>query len=231
MGYTAKMELYHVINRGIDGRRLFLDSGDYVRFVHNMYEFNDAAPAIGLARRDQRDANVGLRKSYIRKLLVKVHGWCLMKDHYHLLLSELVDGGLAAFMRKINVGYANYYNGRYERHGHLLQGKTKKILLGQQAHFLYVLHYIHLNPLDYLPGVAMWRERDKSSIESPETALNYLNRYRWSSYLDYCGTRNFPSILITSHFSNAFGEPYHSALRSFLKDREEPGLDIKHLEY
>lgn len=153
-----------------------------------------------------------------------------MKDHYHLLISELVEGGLSTFMRKINVGYANYYNERYGRHGHLFQGKTKKILIGHEAHFLYILHYIHLNPLDYLSGAAKWRERDKGVIGGVERALNYLRDYRWSSYRDYCDMKNFPSILNTSLFGDAFGESYSVALSSFLKDRNEAELDQKNLE-
>ena len=68
MVYTRGMELYHVINRGIDGRKLFLDSGDYTRFIHDLYEFNDTAPAQAYERRSPRSSapNVGPRRSYIR---------------------------------------------------------------------------------------------------------------------------------------------------------------------
>ena len=214
------MELYHVLNRGIDGRNLFLDSGDYVRFIHNLYEFNDTAPALGLSRRNMPDADVGHRKSYIRKRLVKIHGWCLMKDHYHLLISELSEGGLVKFMMKVNIGYAKYYNERYGRRGHLFQSKTKKILIESEAHFLYILHYIHLNPLDYLKGTTKWRERDKSTIKNAREALEYLNRYRWSSYMDYCDKKNFPSILTRDLFENVF-DNYRDALKDYLKDVEK----------
>lgn len=219
MGYTGRMELYHVLNRGIDGRKLFLDSRDYARFTHNLYEFNDIAPAPEFARRGIRDTHVGHRKSHIRKRLVEVHGWVLMKDHYHLLVSELVENGLSKFMMKMNIGYAKYYNERYERHGHLFQGKTKKVLVEREAHFLYILHYLHLNPLDYLAGASEWRERNKSSIRSADKALDYLDKYRWSSYLDYCGKKNFPSILTKSLFGNAFGD-YRKAIKEYLKDVE-----------
>ena len=208
------MELYHILNRGIDGRKLFLDSRDYARFVHDLYEFNDTSPAPEFTRRDIHDANVRYRKR-----LVEIHGWCLMKDHYHLLISELIEGGLIKFMMKVNVGYAKYYNERYERHGHLFQGKTKKILIEHEAHFLYILNYLHLNPLDYLTGAKKWRERDKGSIKNTEEALKYLNEYRWSSYLDYCGKKNFPSILSKNLFGNIFGN-YREVVKDYLKDAE-----------
>jgi len=210
------MEIYHVLNRGVDKRKLFSDSRDYARFVHNLYEFNDIAPAQAYCR---RLPNVGLPKSYIRKRLVEIHGWCLMRDHYHLLISELIEGGLIRFMTKLNIGYANYYNELHGRRGHLFQGKTKKIHIESEAYFLYILHYIHLNPLDYLSGATQWRERDKSTIKSAPKALEYLNEYRWSSYLDYCSKKNFPSILTTDLFGNAFGN-YQEAIANYLKDSE-----------
>ena len=213
------MELYHILNRGIDGRKLFLDSQDYVRFIHNMYEFNDAASALEFTRRDARDVNNGHRKSHTRKRLVEIHGWCLMKDHYHLLISELIDGGMVKFMAKINIGYAKYYNERYARHGHLFQGKTKKILISREMHFLYILNYVHLNPLDYMTGATKWRERDKSTIRNAKEALEYLDKYRWSSYLDYCDKKNFPSLLIKILFKNTFSN-YRNEIKEYLKDVE-----------
>lgn len=142
-----------------------------------------------------------------------------MTNHYHLLITEIVEGGLAKFMMKVNVGYSKYYNERYERHGHVLQGKTKKVLVDSEAHFLYVLHYLHLNPLDYLAGASGWRERDKGDIKNVKEALDYLDKYRWSSYRDYCGTKNFPSLLTKSLFGEMFSN-YHDATKAYLKNAE-----------
>ena len=125
-----------------------------------------------------------------------------MKDHYHLLLSERVEGGLSNFLMKVNVAYAKYYNERYARKGTLFRGKTKRVPITTDAQFNYILHYIHLNPLDYLKGAEKWRVRSKSGIVSAKEALAYLDTYRWSSYLDYAGKRNFPSLLTTSLFKN-----------------------------
>lgn len=217
-----KMELWHALNRGVDGRDLFLDSQDYARFVHNLYEFNDGAPADNLARlfdpsgmRDFR--NHSFRKK--RELLVDIHGWTLMKNHYHLLLSERIENGMRLFLRKLNVGYANYFNQRYERKGTLFQGHTKKILIESQSHFLYILHYVHLNPLDFFADAQEWRLRSKNGIQSADEALEYLDSYRWSSYLDYVGKKNFPSVLTTSLFKNALGN-YRDSLNEYLHDAE-----------
>ncbi|TSD04846.1 MAG: hypothetical protein Greene07147_900 [Parcubacteria group bacterium Greene0714_7] len=149
-----------------------------------------------------------------------------MRNHYHLLLSERVEGGLSLFLRKLNVGYANYFNERYERSGTLFQGRTKKILIENDAQFNYILHYIHLNPLDYLKGGEGWRVRDKGkNIRSVQEALDYLKEYRWSSYPDYTGEQNFPSILTTSLFGEASGS-YKKTIEKYLKGAEGKELEI-----
>jgi len=212
------MELWHALNRGVDGRNIFLDSQDYARFVHNLYEFNDAIPSYNRGRRLDPSGMFDLRNRTSERL-VDIHGWVLMKNHYHLLLSERVEGGISLFLRKLNVGYANYFNERYERKGTLFQGRTKKILIERAAHFLYILHYIHLNPLDYLQGTEEWRVRNKGGIRNMKGALDYLDSYRWSSYLDYSDKKNFPSILTTSFFKGALGNP-RQAVKEYLKDAE-----------
>jgi putative transposase len=197
------MELFHVLNRGVEGRDLFLDSGDHVRFIHNLFQFNDRTAAPQANRRN----DVGFTKPNIeRERLVDIHGWTLMKNHYHLLISEHNEGDLSLFLRKINIGYANYFNERYKRSGTLFQGRTKKILIDNDAHFLYILHYLHLNPLDYLKGSENWRVRDGMRAVNLNEAISHLEEYRWSSYLDYSGKKNFPSILTTKLFSEALGD-------------------------
>ncbi|MBI2048717.1 MAG: hypothetical protein HYT30_02210 [Parcubacteria group bacterium] len=226
------MELYHVINRGVDGRKIFLDTQDYARFVHDLYEFNDTAPALQFSRASQPEAHVGRTTSNMgkRERLVDIHGWELMRNHYHLLLSERVKNGITFFLRKLS-GYARYFNERHGRRGTLFQGRTKKILVARQEHFLYILHYLHLNSLDYLPGVKKWRERDKGAILDIPKVLGYLRNYRWSSYLDYCGMPNFPSILTKTLFDKALGSDYSSALKEYLININAEEMDLKSLEY
>lgn len=215
------MELWHALNRGVDGRNLFLTDQDRIRFVHNLYEFNDTAPANPNAGYFFKSMDIvsPYIKERERERLVDIHGWCLMNNHYHLLLSELVEGGLPLFLRKLNIGYSKYYNEKYHRSGTLFQSRTKKILIEHETHFLYILHYIHLNPLDYLPDFEKWRVRDHSNIRTAKEAIKYLDTYRWSSYLDYTGTKNFPSIITTSLFREALGD-ITASTRDYLRDTE-----------
>ncbi|MEK7156390.1 MAG: transposase [Patescibacteria group bacterium] len=206
------MELYHALNRGVEKRTLFMDDKDRIRFIHDLYEFNDEAPAPEFTRyRDLRNPDIR-----VRERIVDIHGWCIMGNHYHLLLSERREGGLSLFLRKLNVGYANYFNERYKRSGTLFQGRTKKIHVNSDAYFLHILHYIHLNPLDFLKGAEEWRTLE---IQNSKKALEYLEKYRWSSYLDYCGKKNFPSVINKDLFGDVFRN-YRKTIGSYLKDIE-----------
>lgn len=209
------MDLWHALNRGVGKQDIFLDTQDYARFVHNMYEFNDASPAQQFSRR-----NVGPSRSNIREQIVNIHGWCLMKNHYHLLLSDITEGGVGKFLMKLNVGYAKYFNEKYKKGGYVFGGRTKKVLIEREQQFNYILHYIHLNPLDYLKTAKNWRIRNKSTIKNYSNALEYLKKYRWSSYLDYIGEENFPSIVTTTLFSGDTTATYEQKISKYLKDAE-----------
>lgn len=195
------MEFYHVLNRGIEKKNIVLNDGDRQRFVNSLYAFNDRRPAdnFALPKRKEVLAN---EDSDSRNLLVYIHAWCLMNNHYHLLLSPVEDdyNNISLFMKKLNMGYAKYFNEKYSRTGYLWQGKYKKIHIQRDAHFNYIPYYIHLNPLDY--AQPKWRQGRALNVT---TALKHLKKYRWSSYLDYIGEENYPSIIHKSILSDTLG--------------------------
>lgn len=213
------MELYHVLNRGVDKRSIALNDRDRMRFVHGLYEFNDAKPAGSTYHSFSNLDFVSPDWDRPRDPLVDIHGWCLMGNHYHLLLSEKVDGGLTQFLRKFNIGYSKYFNEAHKRSGALYQGRTKKILIDRDSHYMHILNYIHLNPLDFLKGSESWRER---RIEKGALATAHLASYRWSSYHDYCGTPTFPSIITMNEFAEIFPD-YRKEIQGYLASaRERP---------
>lgn len=217
------MELFHVLNRGVDKRSIVLDEQDRNRFVKNLSVMNDKNPVLNLGYTLN---NIDIRRRYnkagakqeeskdTREKLVDIHGWCLMNNHYHLLVSEKIEGGLSMFLKKLNMGYAKYFNERYDRDGALFQGKTKKKHIDNDAYFLYILHYIHLNPLDYLKNASEWRTR---KITNSAHVIEYLEKYRWSSFQDYCGGHNFPAIISTELFNDVFRN-YKKELLSYVRD-------------
>jgi len=115
-----------------------------------------------------------------------------MNNHYHLLLSPVEDdlANLSLFMKKLNMGYTKYFNEKYDRSGYLWQGKYKKIHIERDAHFNYIPHYIHLNPLDY--SQPKWR---LGKVLNVTNAIKSIGKYKWSSYLDYSGEVNFPNLI------------------------------------
>lgn len=182
------MEFFHVLNRGVDKRDVVLNDDDRQRFVRSLFLFNDSKASPNAVSQPARVDDVNRK----RDILVHIHAWCLMNNHYHLLLSPIDDDpfNLSRFMKKLNMGYAKFFNEKYERTGALWQGKYKKVPISRGAHFLYIPYYLHLNPLDY--SFPEWRSGRVANFDG---ALDALERYRWSSYLDYQGIKNFPSII------------------------------------
>ena len=98
------------------------------------------------------------------------------------------------------MGYARYFNEKYDRQGALFEGKYKRIVIVDDAHFIYLPYYIHLNPLDLT--MPEWRD---GKISDYKKAMNFLEYYRWSSFPDYIGKKNFPSVTQRGFLMDCFG--------------------------
>ncbi len=204
-----------------------MDDRDRFRFIHDLFEFNDTAPANTSSYHfyNNESGDVGRRQiqreTKTRKLLVNLHCFCLMPNHYHLLLSPLVEKGMSLFMKKLNGGYVKYFNEKHNRTGTLFERKYKSILVENESHFTHLPYYIHLNALDLV--APEWRER---RLGNPNKALAFLNNYHWSSHLDYTGQRNFPSITQRDFLLEVFnGEKgYTKSIENWLKE-----LDIEEI--
>jgi putative transposase len=199
-------QIYHVYNRGVEKRNVFLDDRDYFRFIHNLFEFNDERPAENLYSEVQP-----------RKLLVKILVFCLMPNHYHLLLRQEKENGIVKFMQKLGTGYTMYFNQKHDRVGALFQGRFKAILIDKEPHFFYLPCYIHINPLDLIES--KWREGE---IKDYQGAIDFLENYRWSSHSDYVGKKNFPSVTQREFLLDYFrGEnQYKKSIENWLKEMD-----------
>lgn len=217
------MEIVHVLNRGVDKRKIFLDEQDHFRFIHDLFEFNDE-DSVNTTFYIFKHKYNDVRRRYIgnvdkerkqRKMLVDILVFCLIQNHYHLLLTPKVQNGIALFMKKINGGYAKYFNEKYERKGALFEGRYKKIIVEDEAHFIHLPYYIHLNSLDLI--TPEWRERKLNNFNK---AIDFLNSYRWSSHLDYAGEKNFPSVTQRNFLLEFFGgsKQYKESIIRWLKD-------------
>lgn len=175
----APGEFYHIYNRGTDKRIIFQETSDYTRFVDLLYLANTTV------RINVRDtvSNHGSVWNYERvDTLVSIGAYCLMPNHFHILLTPQIDGGIGMFMNKLCTSYSMYFNKKYERTGSLFQGPYKSRHAATDQYLKYLYAYIHLNPLDV-------------SQRPGEETLEALLRYEYFSLPDYVG-RTRPEIAI-----------------------------------
>ena len=108
-----------------------------------------------------------------------------MPNHPHIMVCEKRENGAGDFSRKVFGGYTKHFNEQHSRSGVLFQGKTKIIPVQEEAHFLYLPFYIHLNPLDLFQQG--WK---KDGVRDVKAAMRFLEQYRWSNYRDIIGIGN-----------------------------------------
>lgn len=151
---------YHIMSRGNEKQAIYKNRQDRLRFLDYLESASTRYAAV-------------------------IHCYCLMNNHYHLLL-ETPKGNLAQIMRHINGSYSTYFNVRYDRVGHLFQGRYRSILVDVDNYFLALSRYIHLNPLE------------GKILNNPET-------YEWSSYASYLRFCDAPRWLRTDLLLSLMG--------------------------
>jgi len=175
----AEGEFYHLYNRGVEKRPTFFHISDYKRFIMLLYFANQVAP-IDISQRGWTVDDIGRHRD--GEPLVDISAYCLMTNHYHLLIREKKQGGISKFMHKFSTGYMMYMNQRYKRSGALFEGRFKAKHVDSDRYLAYLVAYIHLNPVKNVEPT--WK---KTGIWDKRKAEQYLGTYQYSSYLDYLG--------------------------------------------
>ena len=140
----AEGEHYHVFNRGVEKRNIFLDTPDLERFKESLKEFNSEIPIGSLfEHRFKKEGEFKLGSRTPK--LVQIVCYCLNPNHFHLLLKQNHPQGIAKFMQKLGTGYTNYFNEKYKRSGVLFQGKYKAVHIESNEQLLHTSVYINLN--------------------------------------------------------------------------------------
>lgn len=204
-------ELYHVYNRGVDKRVILKDGEDYTLFVHYLYVLNNSNK-IRHPKKLFKD-QIQVLPVLDRDPLVKIHCFCLMPNHFHLILEQIKPQGISKFMQKLGTSYTMVFNSKYDRSGSLFQGKFKAKHLNRNDHFLYLPQYIHLNPLPL--------SKDKNRARISNRQIEFLENYRWSSFMDYIGKKNFPSVIELDFLGETLGDAkvYHQKTKEWLENR------------
>ena len=180
MGRQLRIEypdaFYHVTARGNERKEIFKSEKDREQFLSYL-------------------------ESAVTRYGAVVHCYCLMSNHYHLLV-ETPSGNLSQIMQHINGAYTNYFNTKRKRFGHLFQGRYKGILVEADEYALQLSRYIHLNPVRI-------------------GNVSELSDYRWSSYQEYTGKRKTPDWLTTTFILGYFDKSQPAAHKKYQQFVEE----------
>ncbi len=184
---------YHIYNRGVDRRPVFMDDRDRLRFIHVLYVLNNYVGVplrFDLLSLEPREHLIPIQP------YVEIAAGCLMPNHYHLMLTPKRKDGVSAFMHKIGTSYTKYFNSKYERTGALFEGSFRAKLVDREEYAVYLTQYIHLNPRKLIQA----KLGSKLGSGKTKNALSELERYPWSTLPDYLGSRSKFSIAISDKF-------------------------------
>ena len=202
-------QYYHLYSRGNSKQDIFLDDKDKERFTKLLYLCNSTK-------------NINFRDDIVKqkidawdfdrgKNIISVGAWVMMSNHIHIYakclesspMSDIGENGITIFMRKLLTSYVKYINKKYERVGGLFESKFKSVHIKDDNQAKYLFSYIHLNPLKIIDS--KWK---KNGVKNIKKALDFLNKYRWSSYNDYRGiVRPENKIITPSDFPEYFSDP------------------------
>lgn len=173
--------IYHVMVRGINRQEIFYDNEDFRRYLETL----------------ERSKNLSG---------CEIYGYCLMKNHVHLLIKENNEN-IGQIMKRLGTSYVYWYNAKYERVGHLFQDRYKSECVEADSYLMTVIRYIHNNPV-------------KAAI------VNKPEKYRWSSCRTYYGAKEYPQKLTKTDFVlGLFSEREEEKAEEFRKFMEQDNED------
>lgn len=172
----ANGEYYHIFNRGVEKRPTFTTKREFERAIDsiNFYRFGELPIRYSKYLVLDREKKAEFLKNLdLTNLQVEIIAFCIMGNHFHILLKQLKDGGIAKFMAKFTNSYTKYFNTKHQRVGPLFQGVFKAVHIETDEQLLHLSRYIHLNP-----------------VTSFRVKFEDLDSYMWSSYPEYLGLVN-----------------------------------------
>ena len=195
-------EHYHIYNRGVDKRIIFSDDYDYKRFVMLLYLCNGDKSFRIRDIFNRGHSSVEVFSLDRGEQFVDIGGYCLMPNHFHILLKDKVENGVSMFMEKLSTAYVMYFNTKNERSGSLFEGRFKVKHIDNGPYMNWLFSYIHLNPIKLTEP--NWKEK---GISDPITAKDFVENYKHSSYSDYfVGEGPEKSILNKPAFPDYFSQ-------------------------
>lgn len=195
--------VYHIVKRGVEKRDIFLKPQDYSRFILGLEFCNSKNPAdlwslVGTVPTKLKE-RLEERRQEKEKSIVDVLAFALMPNHIHLILREIIEGGISLYMRKLG-GYSTYFNKQYGRVGPLFQSRFKDVPVKNDIQLHNVFVYVHTNPVE------LWEPDWKEfRVRNLEVSIRKLEEYKSSSYNDYIGRKQFPFVMNNEFFLSFYG--------------------------
>lgn len=155
-------EIYHVFNRGVNKSNIFFKRADYSYFLEAARHYR--TETIKFSRSVFGADPVSAKEK--SGPFVEIYAYCLMPNHFHFLVKQLVDDGITSYFRRVSNSYSHHLNLKYKRVGTLFESRFKNVLVESEDQLVHLSRYIHLNP-------------------AASNLIGNAKRYEWSSYKDY----------------------------------------------
>ena len=201
----APGEYYHIYNRGMQKQKIFETDKDRLRFIFLLLAMQGKNSIKNISREVRRSVQSStlhiqpeIEKNVLENRTVELISFCLMPNHFHLLVFEKTEGGIAKYMQRVLTAYTKYFNVRHQKSGHLLQGSYKSVQIEDDRQLMHASAYIHKNPNE----LALWRGK--------------YEKYPWSSLQDYIFENRFGQLLSPGIIIERFKEEKGS-YRDFVK--------------
>ena len=182
----AQGSIVHIYNRGNNRENIFYDEEDYKAFLFRL------GLGLGLEQKELRDCELTsvpysrIRITESKKGCFKLHAFCLMKNHFHILIEQCTETAISKLILKTFTSYAMYFNKKYQRVGHIFQDQYKSVSIKSDPQLMWTSAYIHMNPIK-------------------DGLVTHPSQYNWSSYNDYMNNRNLP-LTSTDFILSTFGD-------------------------
>lgn len=177
--------VYHVYNRGVEKRDIFCNKNDYVVFLYFLKQY--LLPLDDPEKDHSTKERVLLRRSF--KDRIEIMSFCLMPNHFHLVIRQKGKNDMAEFMKCLTTSYSMYFNGKYERVGALFQGRYKACLVLSDDYLLHLSRYVHLNPVE----AGLCKKTEEYEFSSYNDYISSEKKIKWLSpdfILDYFSQNN-----------------------------------------
>ena len=204
--------IYHIYNKGIDGREVFAHDEDFKYFVELLKKYlRPVEQKTSLGFKTEKPSIMKHKQKMSLAGEVSLIAYCLMPDHFHLIVNQMDDKGIVKLMRRVGTAYGMYFNSKYERSGPLWENvyRAVQVLPGEQLEYL--TRYVHLNPV--IRTVRRFGPVETVTGSKPE-------EYIYSSYSRYLGLNN------DNWIKNEYVKMSKEEYKKFVKDYKTEPADI-----